>query len=264
VKEWERVRRWLAIAVALYGLAHAERAAAQRPFERIWIDVDAAVASAPADVAVHAEILQPVEAAEFEARYPVPRAAALNVGAGFMVTPRVGIGASVGATRHLHAAEISLRIPHPFFANTFASDNGETDYEMQRIERSLHLQAVFVAVNTPRVRVRAFAGPTMFRMRQDAVTEIIYNHFYFVRLPTNFVEITGYDLKQISGTGWGLHGGADAALFFTDVLGVGGFARFSRGTVDMENTLATALDLADRVSVKAGGVEIGAGVRLKF
>jgi hypothetical protein len=44
---------------------------------------------------------------------------------------------------------------------------------------------------------------------------------------------------------------------------VGGFAKFSRGSIDLQNTLA---DLGEDsvVSVKAGGFQVGGGLRLKF
>jgi hypothetical protein len=45
---------------------------------------------------------------------------------------------------------------------------------------------------------------------------------------------------------------------------VGGFAKFSRGSVDLENTLGTAIGEDDVVSVKAGGFQVGGGLRLKF
>jgi hypothetical protein len=258
------VRQWVAIGVALGVCALASRAEAQQPFERVWIDVDAAVAKAPEDAVMRATIAQPVELAEFEVRYELPKSAALDVGAGYMITPLIGVGISVGATVHEHSAEMRLHIPHPFFPNTFGDDLGETDLVMQRIERTVNLQAMVVPVRGKRLRVRVYGGPTWFRIEQDAVSEIFYNHFYFVRLPINGVEITNYDVRRISGTGWGVHGGADVSVFFTRILGVGAFARYGHGTVDFENVLSTNIGQPARVSIKAGGVEVGAGLRFKF
>lgn len=258
------MRQWLTIGGAVCVCALAGRAEAQRRPERIWIDVDVAAATAPENVTMQAEVARPVEPALFEARYALPRSAAFDFGGGFMVTPRVGVGVTVGGTVHEHSAELTARLPHPFFANSYASDSDETERQMQRIERSLSLQAMAVVAQPGPWRLRVFGGPTFFRIEQDAVREIFYNHFYFVRQPISGIELTGVDLTRVSGTGWGVHGGADASVFFTRILGVGAFARFSRGTVDMENTLATGLDQLERVSVRAGGVDAGVGVRLKF
>ena len=96
------------------------------------------------------------------------------------------------------------------------------------------------------------------------MTEINYNQFYFVRQPTNVVELTGFTFGRVEGDGWGFNAGADAAVFFTRILGVGGFAKYSRGHVDLENTVATAQEQHEVTRVKAGGFRVGGGVRLKF
>jgi hypothetical protein len=258
------VRQLLTIGGAVCVCALAGRAEAQRRPDRFWIDADVAVAVAAGDVTMQAEVARPVEPATFVARYELPRSAAFDVGGGVMLTPRWGLGVSAGGTVHEHSAELTANIPHPFFPGTYATDTDETERLMQRIERSLSLQAVAVVARPGPWRVRVFGGPTFFRIEQDVVREIFYNHFYFVRQPTNGVELTGVDLTRVSGTGWGFHGGADASVFVTRFLGVGAFARVSRGTVDMENTLATGLDQRERVAVKAGGVDVGAGIRLRF
>ncbi|HUS23241.1 MAG TPA: hypothetical protein VMZ66_14650 [Aeromicrobium sp.] len=64
------------------------------------------------------------------------------------------------------------------------------------------------------------------------------------------MDITSYTTQRSEGTGWGFHGGADASVFFNRIVGVGGFAKFSRGSVDLENTLATAAGDDDVVSLK--------------
>src|SRR5204862_450979 len=83
---------------------------------------------------------------------------------------------------------------------------------------------------------------------------ITYNQFYFVHSPTNVAELTEYEFVRIDGSGWGFHAGADGSLFFTRIVGVGGFAQYSRGAIDLENTVATALGQQALVSVRAGGV----------
>jgi hypothetical protein len=75
------------------------------------------------------------------------------------------------------------------------------------------------------------------------------------------VDITTYDTTKVESTGWGYHVGADASVFFSRVVGVGGFMRFSRGTVTIEDGVA----LSDApVDVIAGGVQMGGGLRLRF
>jgi hypothetical protein len=257
--------QWAIVGVAMCGLALATSAAAQTPFERVWIDVNAGVAmAAEGSFTMQGTLKRGAEDAVLEARYTLPRAGAVEAGAGIMFTPRFGIGASFERTADEHSAELSAHVPHPFFLNTIASDTAETGDVMRRSERSVSVQAVFLVAETHGIRLRAFGGPSWFRVLQGAVTEITYNQFYFVRQPTNVVELTGFKFGRVDGTGWGFNAGADASMFFTRMLGVGGYAKFSRGRVDVENTLATFLEQDEVTTTTAGGFRVGGGIRFKF
>jgi hypothetical protein len=253
------------IAGAVCALAMAATADAQATFDRVWIDVNVGDASAAeASFEMTASIERSQEAADFGAHYHVPRSVSFDFGGGLMLTPILGVGVSLGGSAHEAQADLTARLPHPYFFEAFATADGKTDVPMQRIERSLNIQATVVALRTGRFRLRAFGGPSWFRVQQDSVTDILYNQFYFVHSPVNAAELTEYELERIAGSGWGFHAGADGSLFFTRIFGVGGFAKYGRGAIDLENTVARALGQQGLVSVKAGGVEVGGGLRLKF
>ena len=255
----------VAIGLAVCALALPARAGAQGAFERIWFDANVGLAMAAQDTfAMTAPIDRFTEPAELAAHYVLPRAASFEVGAGVMITRRLGIGASYDGTMHEHAAELRARIPHPLFADAAATDMAETDPVMQRIERSLSVHAMVVVAQTRRLRLRVFGGPIYYRIEQDAVDAITYNQIYFVRQPTNVVQLTGFDYARIDGSGWGAHAGADASLFLTRILGVGVFTKYDRGQVRIDNPLAAGLGHPGRVTIAAGGLQAGAGVRLKF
>lgn len=234
-------------------------------FERGWIDVNIGVAVAAEDTfSMKADGFLFDEPANFGAAYSLPRGAEFDFGGGFMFNPVVGVGVSFTGTAHEDLAVLSAHIPHPIIANVYADDTAQTDQVLQRIESGVNVQAMIVAAQTPRFRFRVFGGPTYFRVQQDAVTDIRYDQAFLFLLPVNAIEITEFDHRRIEGTGWGFHGGADASFFFTRVVGVGGIARFSHGSVDLENTLDTAIGGDSVVNVKAGGFQVGGGLRLKF
>jgi hypothetical protein len=246
-------------------LALAIPAAAQTRVERVWLDLSVGSAMAAEDAfAMTASVARFEQQADFGAHYHLPRRASFAIGGGVMVGPRIGIGVCVGGVMHEARADLTARVPHPYFVDAFASASGQTDIPMQRIERSVAAHAMLVAMQTKHVRLRAFGGPSYFHVQQDSVTGLTYNQFYFVRSPTNVVELTDYEFERRDGSGWGFQTGADASVFFTRVLGVGGFAQYSRGSVELENTVATELGQQLRVHVHAGGLQVGGGVRLKF
>jgi hypothetical protein len=253
------------IAGAICALATATAAAAQTGVERVWLDANVGSAI-PAEDSFEMRVSVPHagEPAEFGAHHHLPGSVTFDFGGGFMITPVVGIGVSMGGSAHEAQADLTAHVPHPYFANAFAEASGQTDIPMQRIERNLSVQAMLVAVQTRRLRLRAFGGPTWFRIQQDAVTDLTYNQFYFIHSRTNVAELTDYEFERIDGSGWGFHAGADGSLFFTRVLGVGGFARYSRGSIHLENTVARAFGQREMTGVTAGGVQVGGGLRLKF
>jgi hypothetical protein len=259
------MRQLSLIAAAICALATATAAQAQTGFERIWLDANVGSAT-PAEESFEmlVSVAHTGEPAEFGAHQHLPRSLTFDFGGGVMITPVVGIGISMGGSAHEAQADLTARVPHPYFVNAFADAGGQTDIPMQRIERNLSVQAMLVAMQTRRFRLRAFGGPTWFRIRQDSVTDLTYNQFYFIHSRTNVAELTDYEFERIDGSGWGFHAGADASLFFTRVLGVGGFARYSLGSIDLENTVARGFGQREMVAVTAGGVQVGGGLRLKF
>ena len=114
-----------------------------------------------------------------------------------MLTPIVGVGINVGGSAHEAQADLTVRVPHPTTSRPSPAPDAQTDIPMQRIERSLNVQVMLVALRTPHFRLRAFGGPSYFRIEQDSVTDIVYNQFYFVHSPGNVAELTEY---QYSGS----------------------------------------------------------------
>lgn len=144
--------------------------------------------------------------------------------------PFIGVGLSFQRTAHEEVPALTIRIPHPNFFNAHASDATLGDTVLTRAEGSAHIQAMIVATpNSERMRVRLFGGPTYFGVTQETVDDIRYNQVFQIFGRGNTVDITTYEFSEAEGTGWSFHGGADVAFFFNRIVGVGGFARFSRG-----------------------------------
>ena len=110
-----------------------------------------------------------------------------------------------------------------------------------------------------KVRVRVFAGPTYFRYSADMVSDINITQSASPYYPANDVEITGYDSVTTEGTGWGFHVGGDVSYFFSRVVGVGGFGRYSYGKV----TVSEPMSEIDQ-EIVVGGFQLGGGLRLRF
>lgn len=230
-------------------------------FERGWIDVNLGVAIA-ANRSVTLEFSQPwfQETRVFRMTYDNPTGASFDFGGGAMITPQIGVGVSLVGTAHRAVPELFVSVPHPNFFNALGNDTTDADREFWRREGSINLQLVGVSELDDNVRLRVFGGPSWFRVEQDLVSNLRYAQVFGVFTRVNEVAITSYDhVEKVEGTGWGYHVGADLSVFFTRVVGVGGFARYSRGTVDLVEPFA-----GDEIEFRVGGWQAGGGLRLKF
>jgi len=226
--------------------------------DRGWIDVNFGIAFAAEDAyTTRVETTIARETAVFQADYRWPLGAAFDFGGGVMLTRSFGLGVTFSGTAHLDTATVSATVPHPFRFNLPASDTADTDEELMKVEGAVHIHAMFAAMTSRRVRVRAFGGPSYFRVQQDTVDDIIYLQNAPV-LGGNTITILNAPFSEAEGEGWGFHGGGDVSVFFTRVVGVGGLVRYSRGTVELVDLLGTI------VEVKAGGLQVAGGLRLKF
>jgi hypothetical protein len=253
------------VSMVLLGIALAEAPSFAQSFERGWIDVNFGVAIAAEDsFRMQSSDVRFGEQATFSVDYNLPTGAAFDFGGGFMITPMIGVGVSFSGTAHEKEADLTARIPHPIFANAHGTDTAPTDEKLMRTEGGVNLQVMIVPLQTDRLRVRFFGGPTYFRVKQDAVDSITYNQIFAFNNTTNNITITSFDGEELEENGWGFHAGGDISVFFNRVIGVGAFGRFSRGSVDLENTMAMSVSDPATVEAKTGGFQIGGGLRLKF
>ncbi len=197
------------------------------------------------------------ERARFTADYEFPTGANFDFGGGFLLTRAFGLGISFSGTAHKAPALVSATIPHPRFFDSAATGTGESG-EIEKVEGAVHLQGVFVVPTSDNMRFRLFAGPSYFRVKQDTIDDIRYLQTAQLFTRGNSVTITGAPFSTSEATAWGYHVGADFSVFFSRVVGIGGFARYSGAEVEQ-------VDLGDTiVKNKAGGFQAGGGLRLRF
>jgi hypothetical protein len=231
---------------------------AAQGYDKAWVDVNIGVAAAAENSYTSARVLTiSQEAGGGAVAYSLPRGASFDIGAGYLFNPRIGIGISLGGTAHEDQAGLAVSVPHPLYFNASATDATVTSGTLARAEGAWHLQAMLVAVQTPRLRVRVFGGPSYFRAQQDTITGIKYDQTYQVFGLGNTVDISSYQTQRSEGSGWGAHAGGDISVFFNRVVGLGALVRISRGSVSMD-------DYGGVHDVKVGGVQFGGGLRLKF
>jgi hypothetical protein len=233
------------------------RPATSRALSRGFLDVDFGVARAGNetfnDTLAYTARQETVTAA---AAYLLPVGALFNVGGGFMFTPAFGIGLAVSGSAHQSTASVALSVPDPIILNNNATASATT-VVLQRTEGVMHVEALYATDIRRNFTIRVLAGPSFFRLTQDLVNGIGFSESLF----PHQIRITGTDNSSYVGTGWGFNAGADIAYYFTSRFGLGGLARYSRGTVELPVALGGT---GATFNYPVGGVNLGGGVRLRF
>jgi hypothetical protein len=189
----------------------------------------------------------------FKTNYGDPTGWSLDFMGGGPVWHQLGVGFAFGYHKRNRAATIDALIPHPYFYDTLRPANLTTE-PLESREATFNFPAIFMPPAFGPIKVLAFAGPSIFRINQTQVTNILVNEVP----PYDTVSIASVTSENKKGTFWGYHAGVDVAVFFTRSVGVGGGIRYSHGNIkQFEQDAATTTGIA-------GGVSAVAGVRFRF
>jgi hypothetical protein len=113
-------------------------------------------------------------------------------------------------------------------------------------ENALHFDAIWVRPLAEKLDVAAFAGPSIFFVKQDTVGDLT------VTEPTPTVSAT---LHSVSKTTAGINLGADVQYMLRKQWGVGGIARYTWGSAKIDG---------GSKKLTVGGLQLGVGVRYRF
>jgi Outer membrane protein beta-barrel domain len=172
----------------------------------------------------------------------------IDISAGYRFSRNLGVAIAVSRFSDSSDAEMTAIVPHPLFFNQPRTVTA-TSEGLDRTELGVHLQAVwFVTVPDAlpdEVRIAITGGPTIFSLDQQLIATAA------VPAQTqNAVPV----VESQSETAVGFNIGVDVTYPLTPRFGVGGFARYAGGSVD----LPAAQDAG------VGGFQLGVGARVGF
>jgi hypothetical protein len=193
------------------------------------------------------------EDGEFDTDYHVTSGPTLDVAGSRQIWRWLGVGGGVSRFSRSTPATLSGSVPHPFFFNRPRTIDGSIS-GLGRDELSLHAQLRAVLPVQRNLQLSLFGGPSWFRVRQGIVTDISYDEEY----PYDQAFFREGQTRVETESALGFNAGADVAFFFARRTGIGASIQLSSATVNL-----VSADGGVR-SVKAGGIQTGAGLRLRF
>jgi hypothetical protein len=192
------------------------------------------------------------ETATVTAAYGVKTAVAFNAGAAVRIVPRLWVGVQYAMADTKPSAAITAAIPHPILFNAPRSVEGSFD-DVAHNEQNVHVDLMY-ALPVAGVDLKIMGGPTVFTVKQDFISGVTVNETF----PFDTATFAGATTTRVSKTGLGFNAGLDISRPLSSRVGVGALIRYSRGNIKFNDTGI------GRQTVKAGGVEAGAGVRVRF
>ena len=158
----------------------------------------------------------------------------LALGAGFM--------RSVGNAD----AAVTASVPDPLVFDTPRTVTASAT-DLKHTEQAVNVSATWMIPFTDKVDIGLVFGPTFFSVKQEFPTS--------VTVTEPGPALSSVDIAEVDESTVGVHFGVDVSYMFTPRFGVGGLARFTRGSIEIPNA-------AEKLTV--GGFQIGAGGRVRF
>ena len=231
--------------------AHAPAGAQSLVSERVFISVNGLFQVTSNDFDDSETIRVNAENGRFDTDYEVGGGFAFDVSGGVVVWRNLAVGGGLTRFSTSTPTTINAQIPHPFFFNQPRTVAGE--FEGDRSELAVHIQAKWLVPVNDKFVVAIFGGPSFFQVEQTIVTDVDYSESY----PFDTATFTRAITDDQSESAMGFHVGGDFAYYFSNQVGVGGVVQYSGATVEMAVPSGTA-------DVKAGGLQVGGGLRLRF
>ncbi len=248
-----RQARTLALAMAT-ALACAIPAAAQNTANAgVVVSLNGGTQVAADSLSDHFDFERNAETATVDVKYPAKPGVLVDAGIGVRLWKRLGAGVAVAYVTRDGAAQVDARIPHPFQFERSRTVTGKQG-SITRAETGVHFQLQYSFEASRRLSVVLSGGPSWLGVEQKLVTDVQYDEAY----PYDEATFRSATARRSKASAVGVNAGADLRWMFGRTIGLGALVRFTRGTVDLE----TQDDR--RVSVRAGGVQAGVGLRFVF
>jgi hypothetical protein len=169
-----------------------------------------------------------------------------DIGAGYKVRQNLAVGLAFTHTGSKSDAAITASVPDPLlFDRQRPVTASATD--LSHSENVIHFVGTWMVPVTDKIDVGLSAGPSIFNVKQELPSAVA------VAEPGPTVSsVTVNDAKK---TTLGINLGVDVTYLVTKRWGVGGLARYTWGSADLDGASE---------SLTVGGFQIGGGLRVRF
>ncbi len=194
-----------------------------------------------------------LETGSVSSSYSIKPGVLIDVGAGVRVWRNLTIGAAVSRYHRSELASVTASVPHPLLYNQPRTFSG-TAAGPSRTESAIHANAMWIAAAAPRIQIGVFGGPSVFNVNQVVISAVNFAEVY----PYTSVTVANTTTQSQTKSKIGFNAGGDVTILLYKKIGVGVLVRYSGVTIGVTGPAGAPL------SIKAGGLQAGAGLRVRF
>lgn len=169
-----------------------------------------------------------------------------DVSAGYKVWRNLAVGLGFSRSGSKASAIVKASVPDPLVYDRPRSVEASAS-GLKHAENAVHLAGTWMIPVTDTIDVGLSAGPSIFSVKQDLPGGVT------VTEPGAAVSTVA--VTEVKKTTVGMNLGVDVTYLLTKRIGVGGLARYTWGSADLQGA-------SDGLTV--GGLQIGVGGRFRF
>ncbi|MSO50310.1 MAG: hypothetical protein EXQ49_10505 [Acidobacteria bacterium] len=213
--------------------------------DRVFLNVSGGVQTGKTDVATTLSLPLYDETATIGTTREVKGTAIWDVTGGVRVWSNMAVALSVSGRSGDSDGLTTAVIPHPAFYDQSRSVTGGVA-GMKHTELWTSVLFGWMMPVTEKFEVMAMLGPTVAAVKHETVVG--------ASVVEGSSPTVTVDLETVDKSVWGVMAGVDGRYLVTKNIGVGVFARYAKATVNLTST----------TKLPVGGLQVGAGVRIKF
>jgi outer membrane protein with beta-barrel domain len=198
------------------------------------------------------------EPASISSAYKTGGGGFVDIGGGYRVWRKLSVGLTYSHFGDRSPANVTALIPNPIIVNSYRGAS-TTANDLKRSEDALHIPFSWpVPLGDKfgdKLRILGFIGPSFIHVSQDVVTNI---NLAEGAPPFSTVTISSVSTSAEKGWGAGVNVGVDTAYKLTTSFDAGLLLRYTGATATLTGPTG------EQPKAKAGGFQIGAGLRYRF
>lgn len=212
--------------------------------EKFYVNVNFGVQSSTHDVITNASIPVYDETATLVADNKVTNGAVIDFGGGYRVYQDIHVGFTYTHFTNTQDGTYAASVPDPLVFDHPKTSSG-TIQSLKRSEGGFDPYVLWVTPLTNKLDVSGAVGLAIITVSQELIQDFT--------VPAGTQDVVVNRVKEKK-TGTGFYAAADFMYNIAPRYGVGGFLRYAGANVTFDNGTET----------KAGGFQVGGGVRLHF